>query len=296
MTSRTMQSIAKAETPRSAGGGIVIDGCAGPGGWSEALRQLGIADVGIEMDAAACATRRAAGHATIRADVSTFPVAQLAGKVWGQVHSPPCTTFSAAGKRAGTAVTDILTEGIRDAFAGRKTRALRRRQMARALRRAWWPSPKMTRAERSAKIWAAVRSASLVTEPARFIAASLPEWVALEQVPSVLPLWRVYADELRRLGYSAWCGKLNAADYGVPQTRERAILIASRVRAVRLPAHPLRPAQGHATVGHAVGLHGRGARLGRDRPPRAVCDRWRHVHGGCRAVRPGRPGRARGGA
>jgi DNA (cytosine-5)-methyltransferase 1 len=48
-------------------------------------------------------------------------------------------------------------------------------------------------------------------------------------------LWEVYAAELRKMGYSAWCGKLNAADYGVPQTRERAILIASRVRQVQRP-------------------------------------------------------------
>jgi DNA (cytosine-5)-methyltransferase 1 len=78
-----------------------------------------------------------------------------------------------------------------------------------------------------------------VGEPARFIAACDPEWVALEQVPSVLPLWKVYASELRKRGYSVWCGKINSADYGVPQTRVRAILIASRVRSVSrpLPTH-----------------------------------------------------------
>jgi DNA (cytosine-5)-methyltransferase 1 len=59
----------------------------------------------------------------------------------------------------------------------------------------------------------------------------------MEQVREVLPLWQAYAEELRRLGYSAWAGILNAADYGVPQTRMRAILIASRVRPVRRP-HP----------------------------------------------------------
>ena len=215
--------------------GIVLDTCAGPGGWTVGLGMLGIHDVGIELDAAACATRAAAGHKTIRADISRYPVHQLAGKTWGQVHSPPCTTFSMAGKRAGTAVTDILAQAIRDAFAGRKTRALRRREMARVLRAAWWPSPKLTREQRSAKIWAAVRSASLVTEPARYIVAGKPEWVALEQVPAVLPLWQVYAEELAKLGYHTWCGKLNAADYGVPQTRERAILIASRTRKVYRP-------------------------------------------------------------
>ena len=215
--------------------GLVIDGCAGPGGWSQGLRGLGIHDVGLELDAAACATRRAAGHRTIRADVSQFPVERLAGKVWGHCDSPPCTTFSGAGKRGGVVVMEILSGGIQDAFAGRKTRALTRREMARTLRSTWWPSPKLTRAERSARIWTAVRSASLVIEPARFITVSRPEWVALEQVPSVLPLWQVYASELRKLGYSTWCGKLNSADYGVPQTRERAILIASRARKVYRP-------------------------------------------------------------
>jgi DNA (cytosine-5)-methyltransferase 1 len=248
---------------------------------------LGLPELGIELDAAACATRRAAGHATIRADVATFPLERLAGKTRGQVHSPPCTTFSAAGDQAGNVVTAILAAGIRDAMAGRTTRALRRREMAHALRVSKWgadrPAPHPlackpdlmahiwrrdnqagwkrqllarrgsparlrrdmaasagssahpTRAQRSAKIWAAVRSASLVIEPARYIHAGQPEWVALEQVPAVLPLWRVYAGELRARGYSVWCGKLNAADYGVPQTRERAILVASRVRKVYRP-------------------------------------------------------------
>src|ERR1017187_2413375 len=216
--------------------GLVLDPFGGPGGWAEGLRMLGISEVGIELDSAACATRRAAGHRTIRADVSSFVVERLAGQVTGATFSPPCTTFSAAGKRTGSTATGMLEVAIRDAFAGRPTRAHWRREMARALRAAWWPSPKLTRAQRSAKIVPAVLSASLVIEPARFIRACKPEWVALEQVPSVLPLWKVYAEELRELGYSAWCGKLNAADYGVPQTRERAILIASRVRTVRRPA------------------------------------------------------------
>jgi DNA (cytosine-5)-methyltransferase 1 len=215
--------------------GAVIDPFGGPGGWGVGAWALGIDEIGIELDAAACATRAAAGLRTVRADVAAFPAGQLAGRVWGVAASPPCTTFSAAGKRAGVAVTDILAAGIRDAFAGRRTRARCRREMARALRLAWWPNAKLTRAEQSAAIWKAVRSASLVIEPARFIAACRPEWVALEQVPAVLPLWQVYAAELRRMGYSAWTGKLNAADYGVPQTRERAILIASRVREVWRP-------------------------------------------------------------
>jgi DNA (cytosine-5)-methyltransferase 1 len=201
-----------------------------------AIDRLDLApNVGIELDSAACKTRAAAGHHTIRADVSAFPVEALSGRVTGLVASPVCTTFSSAGKRAGVAVTDVLDASVRDAMQGSKTRAAYRREMAAMLRRSWWPGPKLTRAERSAAIWKAVRSASLVVEPARFIHACRPEWVAMEQVREVLPLWQAYAEELRAMGYSAWCGILNSADYGVPQTRMRAILIASRARKVYRP-------------------------------------------------------------
>ena len=70
----------------------------------------------------------------------------------------------------------------------------------------------------------------LVGEVLRWAEGLRPEWIACEQVPPVLPLWRLYAKRLRELGYSAWTGILEAADYGVPQTRERAFLLASRTR------------------------------------------------------------------
>lgn len=47
-----------------------VDLFAGPGGWDEAAATLGLRPLGIELDAAACATRAAAGHLTVRADVS----------------------------------------------------------------------------------------------------------------------------------------------------------------------------------------------------------------------------------
>jgi DNA (cytosine-5)-methyltransferase 1 len=236
--------------------GLILGGFAGPGGWAEGARMLGLTEVGIELDEAACLTRAAAGHKTIRANMVSFPVEQLAGKVTGIAQSPPCTMFSSAGTGAGNAILGELSELIRDMFAGRKTRAAHRNAMARALHAADWPPPRMrptrfgrtltakqkhktpvrlTVAQRSAAIRKAVFSASLVAEPARFIHACRPEWIALEQVPSVLPLWKAYAAELRAMGYSVWTGILNSASYGVPQTRERAILIASRVRRVAAP-------------------------------------------------------------
>lgn len=76
----------------------------------------------------------------------------------------------------------------------------------------------------------------LTAEPMRWHHDLRPEWIAMEQVPAVLPLWQQYAEILRGWGYSTWAGVVNAADYGVPQARQRAILIASQVRAVSAPA------------------------------------------------------------
>ena len=74
---------------------VDLDLFAGPGGWDVAAGALGMAPVGIELDAAACATRAAAGHPTIRYDVADFPAEFYAGEVRGLIGSPVCTTFSA---------------------------------------------------------------------------------------------------------------------------------------------------------------------------------------------------------
>jgi DNA (cytosine-5)-methyltransferase 1 len=187
-----------------------LDPFAGPGGWSVACKRLGLHEVGIELDPWACATRAAAGHPTVRADVAQFPPHRAAGKVPGLIASPPCGTFSAAGKGEGVDDLPLLHEALDDLAAGRDTRA----RLAGACSDPRTP---------------------LVVEPLRYALAMRPEWIALEQVPAVLPLWRHVARILGVLGYSAWTGILNAADYGVPQTRRRAILIASRVRAVAPP-------------------------------------------------------------
>jgi len=173
---------------------VILDLFAGPGGWSEGLRTISLTDIGIEWDDAACRTRAAAGHHTIRADVSQYPTEPFTGRVEGLIASPPCTDFSMAGNRAGL-------DG---------------------------------------------NSGHLVAEVMRWADALRPEWIACEQVPPVLGIWQSYAAELRTWGYSAWAGVLNSADYGVPQTRRRAILMASRVRPVAPPepTHARDPAPG----------------------------------------------------
>lgn len=193
----------------------LIDLFAGPGGWDVAAHALGLEPLGVEWDGAACDTRRAAGLPTLQADVAELDPRAVAGPgpVGLLIASPPCQTFSMAGGGEGRALAPELA--------------------AVALARLGFNSEDAEVA--MATVGEADPRSLLVTEPARWIADLEPETVCMEQVPSVLPIWEAYADGLRRLGYSAWTGVLSAERYGVPQTRRRAILIASRVRDVGEP-------------------------------------------------------------
>ena len=220
---------------------MILEPFAGPGGWDEGLRQLGRSAIGLEHDHAACRTRVAAGHRVARADVASFPLGHL-GEIEGLIASPPCPQFSAAGKGLGTRLTAELYAAVTDALAGRPRLAAHTRTMARKLRAEALATTKATRAEASARAWAAAREAALSVQPARYVAACRPRWIAMEQVPAVLPLWRHYARALEGHGYRCWAGLLNAADFGVPQTRTRAFLLAHRDR----QPHPPEPTHGRS--------------------------------------------------
>lgn len=160
----------------------IIDLFAGPGGWSLALRSLGMDDdLGVENNPRAIQTRDAMGLMSLEADVRDIP--SDAFEIDGLIASPPCQSFSAAGKQQG------------------------------------FDDPR----------------GDLVWQPRRFIETTLPDWIAFEEVKEVLPIWKHYAFWLRDIGYSTWAGILNAADYGVPQSRKRSILVANRTRAVGPP-------------------------------------------------------------
>lgn len=77
-----------------------LDDFAGPGGWDEGARLLGLRTVGIEHDLDACRTAAAAGHARICADVAAYPSAPFRG-VAGYIASPPCQAWSTAGTKGG---------------------------------------------------------------------------------------------------------------------------------------------------------------------------------------------------
>lgn len=191
----------------------IVDGCGGPGGWDTGIRDYLATNqrtIGIEWDPAACRTRSAAGHVTIRASVADYWPGIFAGKTTGMIFSPPCQAWSKAGKRLGLKDQAAIFDHLhRVDQAG-----------------AWIDYPR--------EGWHDERS-PLVLEPLRWAMAIHPEWIALEQVEDVLPFWQALAAVLRRLGYSTWCGVLSAEMFGVPQTRRRAFLIASRVRTVSAP-------------------------------------------------------------
>lgn len=205
--------------------GLIIDTFAGPGGWDEGLALLGHRNVvGIEWDASACATRAAAGHATIQADVAAFPTRHLSGRVDGFLSSPPCQGFSQGGKQDGVADLDAVIVAVRRVAAG----------------------------DDSAITELAAQSSdprsSLVLEPVRWVRDLQPRWVALEQVKLVLPVWEAFRRTLSTWGYSVWTGILNSADYGVPQARRRAILVARRDGQVAAPPDPSHAARPEPTL------------------------------------------------
>ena len=178
-----------------------LDLFAGPGGWDEGLRPLGIAPLGVEWDENACATRKAAGHPTLQADVSGLNPQDFAGTEL-LLASPPCQAFSVAGKKRGNLDRGRILEVMHGLAAG---------------------------VDRRAELGAEAEDARamLVVEPLRFALALLPRFIAFEQVPPVLPLWEETATILEGYGYHTWTGKVYAEEHGVPQTRRRAILLAS---------------------------------------------------------------------
>lgn len=165
----------------------------------------------MEIMPEAIATREANGMSTVFHDVwdglenpEIVPAHNLL------IASPPCQTFSLAGKGAGRAALDEVLEAI-------ELHAYKDPQLLRDFGDKHDPRT------------------ALVLAPLAYAHAHRPELIAFEQVPAVLPVWEACADVLREWGYSVETAVLNAEQYGVPQTRKRAILVASRIGEVKLP-------------------------------------------------------------
>lgn len=193
----------------------IIDLFAGPGGLDVGATWLEIPVTGIEWDPHACATRRQAGLETVEGDVRNFGPAHFA-EATVLCGGPPCQTFTVAGsgsgRRALNAVIQKVGEMAEQLEDGTPTSAF---------------SDERT---------------GLVLEPLRWAFQALHDGrpyqaIVLEQVPAVLPVWEAYKKVLERVGYRAAVGVLRTEEFGVPQTRRRAILIARHgVDDVSLPS------------------------------------------------------------
>jgi DNA (cytosine-5)-methyltransferase 1 len=194
-----------------------IDAFAGLGGWDLALERLGVSPLGIEWDDAACATREAAGLRTLQADVSALDPLDVGYDEGGAydrpcidllIASPPCQPYSNAGKGEGKKDVPLILSAAAAIADGKALPPLS---------------------------WHDDRS-PLVVEPLRWALALEPRFIAWEQVKEVLPFWELCAAILRGRGWSVWTGLLDAEQFGVPQTRRRAILIADREGGASAPA------------------------------------------------------------
>lgn len=194
---------------------VALDLFAGTG-WGVACKRLGIEEGGVELMDEAVATRTANGMVTLYRDVwdglllSVEAHALLYGIYNLLIASPPCQTFSAAGKGAGRKALNEVLQAIREEA---------------------YKDPAKLLAFGEAHD---IRTA-LVLSPLAYIWRDRPQLVALEQVPTVQPVWEAYAEVMRGWGYSVETRILNAEQYGVPQTRRRAILVANLGGPVSLP-------------------------------------------------------------
>ncbi|HOS92178.1 MAG TPA: DNA cytosine methyltransferase, partial [Armatimonadota bacterium] len=191
----------------------VVDLFAGPGGWDVGLRMIDphLSVLGVEWDEAACQTAEAAGFPRLCGDVRKFDSRQFPNAK-GLIASPPCPTFSAAGNGSGRRQLNLVIDAMETLWRGEDVDCDHFED------------------ERTA----------LVLEPMRWVleawhAGHAYRWIALEQVPGALPAWEAMVRYLKHLGYSVATGILNAEQYGVPQTRKRAVLIASLDHEVQLP-------------------------------------------------------------
>ncbi|MFF9091616.1 DNA cytosine methyltransferase [Streptomyces sp. NPDC014802] len=204
----------------------IVDLFAGPGGLDLAAEVLGIPSIGIEWDDDAVATRHAAGLRTVHGDVRLFapddPEFSDCNVLAG---GPPCQTFSIAGSGSGRKALDLVTGFIHRMHG-------------------WF---KREKAGKKGETWEDIQReldkldderTGLVLQPLRWVLEAMLrprhgrtapqpfDVVILEQVPAVLEVWHEYEKVLRAIGYQTDAKVFHTEQYGVPQTRRRAVLVA----------------------------------------------------------------------
>jgi len=188
---------------------IADDLFAGSGGWDLAAANLNIFSRGVENAEAARATRDKACLTTIHDDVWTFEPDGLASLL---IASPPCQTFSQAGSGSGRKALGDVLEVMQ-----------------------FVPDMTLAQLRKQGEVFGDDRTALVLTPLWYALHHDNYRMLAWEQVPTVLPVWEACADVLRAHGWNVWTGKMYSEQHGTPQTRTRAVLLASRDHEVGEP-------------------------------------------------------------
>ncbi|MET8176017.1 DNA cytosine methyltransferase [Streptomyces clavifer] len=198
---------------------MIVDLFAGPGGLDIAATIMDeVESIGVEWDDATRATRRAAGllTTTVKDVAALGPRDDEVARANVLTGGPPCQSFSVAGNRKGHKALEQV-KALATQLVGHDDL----KQFEAAWKEVKDKTDKMSD-DRT----------GFVLQPLRWIMeAKLGrgkpyDVIVLEQVPTVLPVWKHYAKLLRRVGYAADAHVLHSEDFGVPQTRRRAVLIA----------------------------------------------------------------------
>lgn len=200
---------------------VALDLCAGPGGWDEGARILGLEThiAGVELNPHAAATATAAGHHRIVGDITAIDPRDWAYAT-GLISSTPCPTFSTSGKRSGNGVDyqtvlDVITHlGSHDCSC------------------TWEEIQDELGTITDPRTALAAQPARLALSPA----LEALEWLVLEQVPAAEFMFEDFAAELFSAGWeSVDVGVIDGVDFGLPVRRKRAFLVANRFGSASLP-------------------------------------------------------------
>lgn len=209
-----------------------VDLFAGAGGFTLGLEEVGFSSVGfVESDPVA--------SATLRNNFGDRPVSFL-GPELGDIRDVETRALRSRLLRAGVSELDLLVAGPPCQGFSRVGRG------------------KLDSINRGRGTFAMDDRNNLYEQAVRILRALRPRLFVFENVSGILHLrGRNVAEDVctavAEAGYTVRCALLNAAWYGVPQTRERVIIIAARKDLDIEPLFPRRQFRAALSRGHLSG-------------------------------------------